>query len=113
MRNHSPLPNLNEVNAAAIDSNRLRPGSYRNNAVLPPRPMPVRPFAMSPPVSPKVLAATQGPKVPPRRIADEHNVSAMTSISTVRTALGHMSLPTKRHTAVPAGPALNPDLRAV
>ena len=73
---------------------QLPPGSreHWNHAVLPPRPVPVRPFAVPSLLSPKVLAAPQGAQIPPRRIADQDDVAAMAAISTVGPALGHMSL---------------------
>ena len=44
MSHHGPLPGLDQVDPAAIDRHGLGPRSHRNHAVLPPRPMPVRPF---------------------------------------------------------------------
>ena len=113
MRDHGPLPGLDQVDSAPVHRHRLSPGRHRNNPLLPPRPVPVRPFPMTPPLPPKVPAPFQGPQVPLREIADEHDVAAMPAVPPVGPTSRHMRLPTKRDTAVPPSPTLNPDLRLV
>ena len=113
MSHHSPLPSPDQVNSAPIHRHHLGAGRHRNQPVLTPSPMPVRPFPMPPPPGPKVLAPPQRPQIPPRRIADEHDIPPMPAIPAVGPALRHMSLPPKAHAPVPPGSALNPDLRPV
>ena len=110
---HRPLPRLDQVDRAAIDSRRLRPGRHRDHPLLPPRPMPVRPFPMTPPLPPEVPAPFQRPQIPLREIANEHHVPPVPTIPTIGPTPRHMRLPPKRHAPIPAGPALNPDLRLV
>jgi hypothetical protein len=113
MSHNRPLPDLNQVNQASIDSFCLRPGGHRNDPILPPSPVPVGPFPMPSPLSPKVLAPPQSPKIAPRGIADEHDIAAMPPVSTIGPTLRHMSLPPERNAPVATSPALNPDLRLV
>jgi hypothetical protein len=61
MRDNSPLPDLNQIHPAPIDSLGLRPSRHGNLQVLPLCPMPVRPLAMLPPTGAKVLAPAQCP----------------------------------------------------
>ena len=67
VRDDRPLPRLDQVDRAPVDRRRLGPGRHRDHPVLPPRPVPVRPFPMPPPLPPKVPAPFQRPQIPLRR----------------------------------------------
>ena len=110
---HRPLPGLDQVDPAAVDRAAWVPGRYRDLPILPPRPVPVRPFPVSSPLRPEVLAAPQRPEVAPRRIADENDVSPVPSIAAVGPTARNMSLPPERDRPVAAAAALNPDFRLV
>ena len=62
MRHHSPLPRLDEVDRTPIHRHRLGPGRHRNHPLLPPPPMPVRPFPMPPPLPRKCLLPFKAPR---------------------------------------------------
>ncbi len=109
VRNHSPLPSLDKVDPAPIDSFGLRTGRHRNQELLSPSPMPVGPFATLPPPSSEVLTTAQRPKVTATGIADKHHIPPMPTVSTIRPTARNMSLPPKAHAPIPPGSALNPD----
>jgi hypothetical protein len=111
--NHSPLPNFNQIDLTPIDSFSLSAGRNQDLPLVPPAALPIGPFPMLPAPTPEVLASLQSAEIPLRRIANKHDVAAMPAITTIRTTPRHMSLPAKRDTPVPTGPALNPDLRLV
>ena len=104
MGDHSPLPRLDQVDPAPIDSFSLGPSGHQDLPLLPPTPMPVGPFPMLPPPSPKVLAPLQRPQIPLRRIANEHHIPAMPAIPPIRPAPRHMSLPPKQMQPFPPAP---------
>ena len=68
---------------------------------------------MLPTPTPEVLAPLQSTKITLGSVANKHHIATVAAIPTVRTTPGHMSLPAKRDTSVPTGPALNPNLRLV
>jgi hypothetical protein len=113
MSDNRPLPNPNKVHPAAIDSLGQSPRRHRNNQLLPPTPMPIRPFARLSAACTKVLTPTQRPKIPPRRIANKDNIPAMPPIATIRTTPRNMSLPPKAHATIATGSPFNPDFRSV
>jgi hypothetical protein len=113
MSHHSPLPNFNQINLAPIDSFSLSPSRNQDLPLIPTPPLPIRAFPMLPPPTPKVLAPLQSPQITLGSVTDQHNVSAVPPIPTIRTTPGHMSLPAKRDAPVPTSPALNPNLRLV
>ena len=108
-----PLPGLDQVDRAAVDRRRLRPRRHRDLPVLPPRPVPVRPFPVLAPLRPEVLAPLQRPQIPLRRIANEHHIPPMPPVPPVGPTPRHMRLPPKADAAIPPGAALNPDFRLV
>jgi len=113
MRHHSPLPRLEQIDEASIDSFSLSPGRHQNLPLLPAPTMPIRAFPMLSAPAPKVLAPLQRPQISLRSVTNKHHITAMAPITTIRPPTGHVSLPPKRDAPVPAGPALNPDLRLV
>src|SRR5689334_25427672 len=68
---------------------------------------------MSAPLRSEVLAPPQRAKIPPRRIADENDVSPMPPVAAVRPTARHMGLTPERDRPVAATAALNPDFRLV
>ena len=113
MRDHGRLSRLDQVHRAAVNRRRLRPRGHSNLQILPPSPMPVGPFPVPSPLGPEVLAALQGPQIPLRLIANQHNVPAVPPVPPVGPTPRHVRLASKRDRAIPAGPALNPDFRLV
>src|SRR5262249_47217502 len=104
---------LDQVDPAPVHSFGLRPRRHRNQKLLPPSPVSVRPFPMLPASRAKVLAAAERPEIAARRVANQHHIPAVPPIPTVRTTARHISLAPKRDASVPPGTALNPNLRLV
>jgi hypothetical protein len=113
MSHNSPLPGLDKIDPAPIHGFGLGPGRHRNQELLSPSPMPVRPFPAFPATGPKVLATAQRTEIAPRCVANQHDVSTMPTIAAIRPTARHMSLPPKAHAPVAAASALNPDFRLV
>ncbi len=107
------LPGADQVDAAAVDRDSLGPRRDQDLVVLPPAPVAVRAFAVTPLPSPEVLAALQGRQVAPRWVADEDDVAAVAAVAAVGSAARDVRLTPERDAAVTAGSALDPDLRAV
>src|SRR5207253_3843429 len=110
---HCALPGGDEVDRAAVDRTRLRPGRHRDLPILSPSPLPVGPFPMPPPLRPEVLAPPQGAKVATRGVAHEHDIATMPAVAPVGPASRYMGLAPERNRAVPTGSSLNPDFRLV
>lgn len=113
MGNHRPLASLDQVNPAPVHRLGLGSSWDRNLQLFPARSVPIGPLAIAPSCRPEVLAPPQRSQIPPRRIANEHDIPAMPPISTIRATTRYMSLAPKRDTPVPASSALNPDFRLV
>ncbi len=111
--NHRPLPNFNQIDLAPINGFSLSASRNKDLPLVPAAALPIGPFPMLPPTTPEVLAPLQRPKIPLGSIANEHHVPAMPAIPTIGPTSRDVRLTPEADAAVPAGPALNPDLRLV
>ncbi len=107
------LPNLDQVERAAVDRHRLGPGGDRNHGVLPPPPLPVGAFAVAAALGAEVLGPLEGAEIATGGVADEHHVAPVPAVPPVGPAARHVRLTAEADAAVAAGTALNPDFRLV
>ena len=113
VRDHRPLPRLDQVDRAAVDAVACVPAGTGITRSSPRAPCRLDPSPWLPRCAAEVLAPFQRPQIAPRGVADEHHVPPMPAVATVGPAPRHMRLTPKADAAVAAGPALNPDLRLV
>ncbi len=107
-RNHRALSRLHKVERRPVDTLGRRPWRNRNLQRLAASPMPARTLAMSPPPRLEMPSDPKRRQIPPRRITNEHHIAPTPTIATIRPTPRNMSLPAKRHDAIPPSPTFHP-----